>query len=60
MNKFLVWFHYIGVLLPLFAIYYDVEVFGWKIYEQFNMNPEGIPLKGRLMFMTHWYYETCW
>lgn len=59
MNKFRAIFHFIGFLIFTFAIFYDVQVIGWKVFDKFHMKPHDIPLKGRLMFLTIWNLVSC-
>lgn len=59
MDKLRVIFHFIGFLIFTFAIYYDVQVIGWKAFDKFHTRPHGIPLKGRLMFLTIWNLVSC-
>lgn len=59
MDKLRAIFHFIGFLIFTFAIYYDVQIIGWKVFDKFHMKPHDIPLKGRLMFLTIWNLVSC-
>lgn len=58
MGKYLVLLHLVAIAFPLYAIYYDITVLGWKAFEvskQFSQNNVSVvPMKGRLMFLTIW------
>lgn len=54
MNRLKTTFHLLAFQIFIFAIYYDVNVIGWKVFERFETKPYAIPLKGRLMFLTVW------
>lgn len=58
MGKYLVLLHLIAIAFPLYAIYYDITVLGWKAFgasKKFSQNNASmVPLKGRLMFLTIW------
>lgn len=54
MNRLQTTFHLLAFQIFIFAIYYDVNVIGWKVFDKYESKPYSIPLKGRLMFLTIW------
>lgn len=54
MNRLKTTFHLLAFQVFIFAIHYDVNVIGWKVFDKLENKPYAIPLKGRLMFLTTW------
>lgn len=46
-------FHFVACVTTLFGMYYDIEVLGWRVFENLKEKPP-IYLKGRLLFLTVW------
>lgn len=54
MVKFRAIFHFFAFSVFVFAMYYDVNILGWIVFEKYEKKPTAIPWKGRLMFLTVW------